>query len=290
MKPFTTALLVGLGGILGYGYYQIYTLTKKVTSLRSELASTTLTFTANTNELAQNFLNLKLAVSDTITSTQQNLENVKFQVGGVAGTVGTLQKLSQIDPQILKKYSKVYFMNENYTPAHLTVLPTEYVFSTSRSEQFLSESWPFLKNLIDAARANGVALQVKSGYRSYAEQKSIKSNYSFVYGAGTANAFSAEQGYSEHQLGTTVDFTTPDLKGRLDGFDKTQSYQWLADNAYRYGFILSYPKGNGYYVYEPWHWRFVGIKLATYLHNMNLNFYSMDQRDIDAYLIATFDN
>jgi len=52
-------------------------------------------------------------------------------------------------------------------------------------------------------------------------------------------------------------------------FNKTKAYQWLLNNAYKYGFILSYPENNEYYIYEPWHWRFVGIKLATKLHNEN---------------------
>ena len=77
--------------------------------------------------------------------------------------------------------------------------------------------------------------------------------------------------------------------GNLNGFDKTTAYTWLQGNAYRYGFIVSYPKANGYYIYEPWHWRFVGIRLATYLHNNNKNFYDLDQREIDTYLVNTFD-
>jgi D-alanyl-D-alanine carboxypeptidase len=60
-------------------------------------------------------------------------------------------------------------------------------------------------------------------------------------------------------------------------------------NAYKYGFTLSYPKGNTSYVFEPWHWRFVGVKLATDLHNQGKNFYDLDQRSIDAYLVNFFD-
>jgi D-alanyl-D-alanine carboxypeptidase len=109
-----------------------------------------------------------------------------------------------------------------------------------------------------------------------------------VYGSG-ANAFSADQGYSEHQLGTAADVTTNTLAGGLDGFDATPAYKWLTANAYKYGFILSYPQGNGYYEYEPWHWRFVGKKLARYLHTTNERFYDLDQRTIDSYLINIFD-
>ncbi|MFZ2769709.1 MAG: M15 family metallopeptidase [Minisyncoccia bacterium] len=281
-----------LGSFGAYEYKKISVLTNNVNYLNTELASTTAQLSKTTDLLSQNLKSLNdqnAGFYNTLTSAQQNIDTVKNQVGGVEQTVGTLQKLSQTDPELLKKYSKVYFMNENYTPAHLTNIPTEYLYSEKRPEQFLTEAWPFLKNLFDSAKSSGVNLYAKSAYRSFAEQQTLKSVYSVVYGAGTANSFSADQGYSEHQIGTTMDFITSGLGGQLDGFDGTQAYEWLMSNAYRYGFILSYPKGNAYFVYEPWHWRFVGTKLATYLHDNKLNFYDMDQRDIDKYLADTFD-
>jgi D-alanyl-D-alanine carboxypeptidase len=143
--------------------------------------------------------------------------------------------------------------------------------------------------MLDQAKQDGVSLYVKSAYRSFAEQKSLKSTYSVTYGAGTANTFSADQGYSEHQLGTTLDVISSGQGGKLDGFDKTKAYTWMQENAYKYGFVLSYPKGNKYYTYEPWHWRYVGTKLAAYLHVTNKQFYDLDQREIDAYLVNFFD-
>lgn len=292
-------VLIILGGALIYLYMQVSVLTKNVNYLTVELASTTAGLSQNTDKLSQNITDLRTqsqGLSKTLSGTQKNIDAVKTQVGGVeqtvgsiSGTVGTLQKLSQIDPELLKKYSKVYFMNENYTPAHLVSVPDEYLYSKTRSEQFLAEGWPYLKNLFDTAKASGVTLYAKSAYRSFAEQKSLKSSYTFLYGAGTANSFSADQGYSEHQLGTTVDFITEGQAGQLAGFDKTQAYQWLLANAYRFGFELSYPKSNTYYVYEPWHWRFVGVKLATYLYDNKLNFYGVDQREIDKYLVSLYD-
>lgn len=288
-----------LSGFLVYGFFRISSLTKNVGVLTMELASTTEALSRNTDELSRNLADLRLqttGLSNTLSSTQQNVESVRTQVGGVEQTVGsisgqvnTLQKLAQTDPELLKKYSKVYFLNENYVPAHLTNIPTQYLYSESHPEQFLTETWPALKNLLDAAKAGGIDLYVKSAYRSFASQQSLKSEYSVIYGAGTANSFSADQGYSEHQLGTALDFITTGLGGQLDGFDGTKAYQWLVANAHLYGFELSYPKGNTYYVYEPWHWRFVGVKLATYLHNNKINFYDMDQRDIDTYLVNIFD-
>ena len=75
----------------------------------------------------------------------------------------------------------------------------------------------------------------------------------------------------------------------MEGFDKTPEYKWLTDNAYKYGFVISYPAGNKYYKYEPWHWRFVGVALATKLHEDGIYFYDMDQRLIDNYLANIFD-
>lgn len=278
---------------------QIDVLKQHVDVLAQELINTNKTLAQNTSKLSKNVTDLTnqtTGLSNTLTDAQQNIDAVKNEVGGVkqsvgsiSGTVGTLQKLSQVDPELLKKYSKVYFTNENYVPANLVTIPVENTYSAKREEQFLLESWSYLKNMLDSAKANGVQLYVKSGYRSFEEQKSLKSAYTVTYGKGTANAFSADQGYSEHQLGTTIDFITTGLNGNLTGFEKTPAYEWLQANAYRYGFILSYPKGNAYYVYEPWHWRFVGVKLATYLHDNNRNFYDLDQREIDTYLVTLFD-
>jgi LAS superfamily LD-carboxypeptidase LdcB len=281
-----------LGGVLAYAFMRISALTGTVGSLATELASTTAASSQNTNQLSQNITDLRAqstGLSNTLSSTQQNIDAVSTKVGGVEQTVGTIQKLSQIDPELLKKYSKVYFMNENYVPAHLIDIPNEYLYNEKIPQKFLTEAWPFLKNLFDTAKAGGVTIYVQSAYRSFGDQQSLKSSYTVVYGAGTANSFSADQGYSEHQLGTTVDFITTGLGGTTNGFDATATYQWLLSNAYRFGFELSYPKGNGYYVYEPWHWRFVGVKLATYLHDNALSFYAVDQRTIDAYLINIFD-
>jgi len=291
--------LIVLVGFLVYAFMQVSVLQENVVSLSVELASTTEALSRNTNQLTQNIVDLRdetIGISDTLSYAQQNIDAVKTQIGGVeqtvgsiSGTVGDLQKLAETDPEILKKYSKVYFMNENYVPAHLIDISGDYLYSVVNPEQFMAEAWPFLKAMLDTAKAEGVEIYVKSAFRSFGEQQSLKSVYTVTYGAGTANSFSADQGYSEHQLGTTVDLITTGLGGQLDGFDNTMAYKWLLGNAHRFGFVLSYPKNNDHYVFEPWHWRFVGVKLATYFRDNNLNFYDVDQREIDKYLINVFD-
>ncbi|MEK9173171.1 MAG: D-alanyl-D-alanine carboxypeptidase family protein, partial [Patescibacteria group bacterium] len=85
------------------------------------------------------------------------------------------------------------------------------------------------------------------------------------------------------------DFNSLETKEVFLGFEKTNSYKWLTENAYQYGYVLSYPPNNIYYQFEPWHWRFVGVALATKLHNDNKYFYDFPQREIDEYLVNIFD-
>ncbi len=207
----------------------------------------------------------------------------------VTGEVEKIRTLEDIDRELLKKYSKVYFLNENYEPSGLTEIPEEFLAPTREEGYFHEDAWPILKEMMEDAEWEGIELEIVSGYRSFDEQSELKEKYSMIYGEGTANLFSAEQGYSEHQLGTAVDFSTGEMEGALSGFENTEAYTWLKENAYKYGFILSYPQGNEYFQYEPWHWRFVGIKLATELHERGKYFYDMDQREIDEYRLYLFD-
>ena len=221
---------------------------------------------------------------------QATIDSFTGQIEGIASTVGVLNKLSQTDKELLKKYSKVYFLNENYVPAKLAQIEEMYSYNGG-GVNFLvhAEVWPHLKNLLDDARTNIKELLVASAFRSFDTQASLKSEYKVIYGIGTANQFSADQGYSEHQLGTSIDFTTPAVGGVLSTFKSDPAYQWLKDNAHKYGFTLSYPEGNTYYKFEPWHWRFVGVDLAIFLHQEGKYFYDLDQREIDTYLIKLFD-
>ena len=226
--------------------------------------------------------NLYVTLSNVIQEESLKSKNLEEKVT-------SLDKLSKSDPQMLKKYSKVYFLNENYTPAKVEAIPTDYTLNKKNEYKIHADVLPFLQMMIDDARKEGLSLLVISAYRSFQTQASLKAQNKVTYGANTANRFVAEQGFSEHQLGTTVDFTILEISDTSVKFDTTKEYEWLQKNAHRYGFILSYPKGNAYYAYEPWHWRFVGKSLATQLYQDNINFYNLDQRSIDGYLLQIFD-
>ena len=233
--------------------------------------------------------------SEELNDTRNNLQGerdrndaMEEQITEIAGTVSDLDKLSKTDEELLQKYSKVYFLNEHYMPEDLDEIEKEYLYNEDRAQFLHGKVMPFFERMVEAALEDDINLWVVSAFRSFDRQTELKAAYSVTYGAG-ANAFSADQGFSEHQLGTTVDFTTNDLGGGLDGFGNTPAYEWLLDNAHKYGFVLSYPEGNAYYVYEPWHWRFVGEELADDLHDADQHFYDWDQREIDQYLLNIFD-
>ena len=169
---------------------------------------------------------------------QSIIDSFQGQISSIDNTVGTLKKLAQTDKELLKKYSKVYFLNENYVPAKLAQIDELYVFKQNGGNLLIqSEVWPHLEGLLKAASSSNINLLVVSAFRSFDTQAALKSEYKITYGAGTANQFSADQGYSEHQLGTSVDFTTLDAGAVFSKFRTDPAYQWLKDNAHNYGFI-----------------------------------------------------
>lgn len=275
-------IVVAVIGGLFYFQYQDLNSLKKQMSYSSELASQRMAILEETLATTSRELSQKLR-------DQQN-QSIAMQdnLSGLSGTLGTLEKLSKTDRELLQKYSKVYFLSDNFVPLELANIAENYLYDKLKPQQFHAAALPFLERMLKQASLD-LSIKIVSGYRSFGTQSTLKNGYLVTYGSG-ANQFSADQGYSEHQLGTAVDITTDDLKPSLDvKFEETPTFVWLNNNAFKYGFILSYPKNNKYYQYEPWHWRFVGVNLAKRLHQDGINFSDMDQRTIDSYLVNIFD-
>lgn len=294
----TVIILLVIGGVVGWSEYRRVTLNNEITfqakaytDKLADLASSSVAFQGAIDQLNQKFdslLNDSVALSGAIQNEKAKNDAIQEQVGNVSSTIGALDKLSKLDPELLKKYSKIYFLNEHYMPSGLSVVMPEYTFNKDIKYQIHSSIVNNFYAMLRAANAQNVYPLVISAFRSFGTQSALKTSYKMTFGTTKANQFSADQGYSEHQLGTTLDFTT--LKGGavLEGFEKTAEFTWLTNNAYKYGFVMSYPKGNSYYIYEPWHWRYVGTDLAERLHRNNQNFYDVDQRTIDNYLLLIF--
>ena len=221
-------------------------------------------------------------------NTSYDLSQMRAMVAQATQTVEDIKKLEEADKELLAKYSKVYFLNEHYIPENLVYIPENLVYS-SRDQQIKNEVRPFLLDMFAAMEQDGLNPRIISGYRSYGYQENLKHNHQVTYGTTEANKFVADQGFSEHQLGTTVDIVSTDIGSDMVQFDTTPEYAWLQQHAHTYGFTLSYPRNNEYYAFEPWHWRFVGIALATQLYENGTYFYDVPQRDIDAFRITMFD-
>lgn len=277
--------LIALGA-LGYGGYRYWKLNQENIRLGKEIEGLNQSLVSTTADL-ERVKGENSALAQSLQEEQSKNAVFEAKIGEAFTIVGNLQKLAATDPELLKKYSKVYFLSENYAPAQLSSIDPKYLYEQNRPQLIHAGVLPRLQQLMEAASQGGITFKIVSAYRSFAEQAAVKDGYKITYGSG-ANQFSADQGYSEHQLGTAVDFTTSGIAGILFGFEKSPAYTWLEANAYKFGFVLSYPPDNAFYRFEPWHWRFVGVALATELHNRNKYFYDLDQREIDGYLITLF--
>ena len=132
-----------------------------------------------------------------------------------------------------------------------------------------------LAAMVRDARAAGANLAVASGYRSHAQQAATFQYWVEVAGYEAALRTSARAGHSEHQLGTTIDFMTAGGAAPWEHADwaTTREGAWMAANAWRFGFVMSYPRGSfaqACYDYEPWHYRYVGRDLAAQIRASGL--------------------
>ena len=132
------------------------------------------------------------------------------------------------------------------------------------------------QDLVNASINDGIDLSIRSAYRSYNVQISTYNHWLSVNGGNVASTdrISARAGHSEHQLGTTLDFSTSEINDGLGGtFGSTRASKWLADNAWTYGFVISYPQGyeniTGY-SYESWHYRYIGREYAQEMVNSGM--------------------
>ncbi len=289
-KLFAVILLVLMigAGYLGFKSFSLQSDLQTLQQAYSELDSMQRSIVANLEDELTNTQNALAEMENSYRREKRKNDDFEEEYREVINTVYDLDKLSKTDEELLQKYSKVYFLNENYIPSRLSEIDSKLILEGKGEQYFHTNAMKFLEKMFEEAADDNIDLKVVSAYRSFDEQSVIKGQFTNLYGSG-ANTFSADQGYSEHQLGTTADITVPEVGGTYASFAETQAYKWLQDNAHKYGFTLSYPEGNSYYIFEPWHWRFVGTELASYLYKNDLNFYDLDQRTIDTYLLNIFD-
>ncbi len=172
--------------------------------------------------------------------------------------------------------NKYYFLPETYVPKQLEVLEKT---DAREGLSLVKEAKEAFSKLVSKAQEDGNKIRAISAYRSYSYQKKLYNHYSLQDGKALADTYSARPGFSEHQTGLCVD--VDDGVENYENFAKTKSFQWMMKNAYQYGFILRYPEGKEKitgYGYEAWHYRYVGVEIATFLqkNKITLDEYYME--------------
>lgn len=182
---------------------------------------------------------------------------------------------------VLALVNKTYALPSDYAPDDLVRPKVAFSFGEQDIEKsyLRKEAAEALEKMFEAAEKDGIQLYASSGYRSYARQEGVFQVEAARSGEKKAAQAVAVPGYSEHQTGLAMDITSESVQYLLvEEFEQKPEGKWLRDNAHRFGYILRYPKGKEEvteYQYEPWHFRYVGVKAAKiiYQHNWTLEEY-----------------
>lgn len=168
---------------------------------------------------------------------------------------------------------------KNFKPDDLVVLSLE----CANENKFLrKEAANHFEKMCQEAKKQGYKIIAVSSYRSYFYQQELYHYYVDHMGEKKALKSSAKPGYSEHQTGLAIDIMGS--TGTYNEFEDTKEFHWMKQNAYKYGFILRYPNGKEHitgFKYEPWHYRYVGEELASYLYEKNLTLEEYYKKELE---------
>ncbi len=166
--------------------------------------------------------------------------------------------------------NKHNYLTEDYVPENLENINSSYALSNMK---MVSEAKNAFENLSKDAAKQNLKVIAMSTYRSYEYQVDLYNRYVKTDGKEAADTYSGRPGNSEHQTGLAVDVYN--VKDTYTNFEKTKEYTWMQDNAYKYGFILRFPKDKENetgYEFESWHYRYVGLEAAKYIKEHNISF------------------
>lgn len=195
-------------------------------------------------------------------------------------------KEDYVDHLVIDEFDDYVLVNKHrqlssaYIPDDLVTIDDEYVKSEGEIQIERNVAKAFY-DMAKAAKKDGMELMVSSGYRSYKDQEEVTNTYLKLYGQNYVDNYVAKPGFSEHQTAMSLDIASKSVST----FVNSDEYVWMMDNAYKYGFILRYPKSKeditGYKC-EAWHYRYVGKKIAKYIKENNITY--------DEYYIMFLDN
>lgn len=169
---------------------------------------------------------------------------------------------------LLVLVNKNYKLAHDYIPDNLELINTMYA---NDNQKLKIEAKLAFERLSKDAKEENFKIVAVSTYRDYDYQEKLFDKYVKESGEEYALSCSAKAGHSEHQTGLALDVMGSN--NDYNYFEETKEFLWMRENAHKYGFILRYPSGKEHitgYKYEPWHYRYVGIDVATIIYNEDL--------------------
>lgn len=241
--------------------------------------------------IGQAYCNAKQSVNIRAEASSESVIKGAFPSGEAADVIEYSDKWAHLIFSGIEGYVSREYLLEIYPPSveipegdwtSIVVNPTnklpggfEVAVADFKNGQVDKRILKVCEQMFADAKADGVDLKLVDGYRSndrqnelYQEQVSrwTAKGYSRKDAEDNAATITARPGTSEHQTGLAMDIVTPSYTKMNKGFAKTAAYKWLDTHAYNYGFTLRYKDGKSSVtkvIYEPWHWRFVGIEAAA---------------------------
>lgn len=159
--------------------------------------------------------------------------------------------------------NKYNLLNENYEASNIVNVSSTYGYANNKLNE---EAYNAFKRLADDAKKEGHTIVILSSYRTYEYQKKL-------WNEDKDDDYVARPGASEHETGYAIDVA--EYNDPNDSFKDTESFKWMIENAHKYGFILRYPEGKENitgYSYEAWHYRYLGVDLATKVYNEGITY------------------
>lgn len=192
-----------------------------------------------------------------------------------------LDKKFYVDSDVIHDFSvtvlanKYHQLGENYTPDSLKTIDSKYYLDGDKKagvkHQLASVAVDAFEQMAEDAMKDNMTLKVRSGYRTFQQQEALYQEYLKKYGEKDADRIAARAGFSEHQTGLSLDIAVSETST----FANTAEFKWLQEHAHEYGYILRYPKNKTDitgYSYESWHYRYVGVEIATAMKEKKLTF------------------
>ncbi|MEI7579400.1 MAG: M15 family metallopeptidase [bacterium] len=213
-------------------------------------------------------------IINTLTETGTTINSEQFQINYALSDLQSCEKIdltqnyfSDTTNPLLTLVDKNFEVTEDFVPGEMILL-TQNDAPVVYSIYINKEIEPALLELIAAMKNDNVPGAIKSGWRSFSQQQRVYDIWSDRVGASNAGDYAALPGHSEHYLGTAIDFSNS-----TGQYLDNQTNQWLQTNAYRFGFVQSYPLGKETitgYNYEPWHYRYVGKEIAISIKDQEI--------------------